>query len=745
MESPTYLQPSKTGRSRFSKALPPAPLEVMSSRTMTPVIVPSNAISPLSPAARTKELPALPPLPPKNDQASSEATSPQLPALPFMQALAPIGLPATPKAPPPMAIPRRPIGKPVLPQEPEHSPTESLSSLLSAYSRSSGESLIRYSDGSASSKGESEPTLSPTREDMDGKLGDISPQVLSSAVFNPKEMDRPRIETKNLAGQPQQKNDAIANGAQEQAVSQTSPQIWRRRSLKSNQNLEVTALKLDTASVAATDLRDLQGVQGLDASATARTPVTAAQNSPARPLQPPFAYGLPGKDIRPSAAKTRNIPTPRDQASSREEDRPSQLPSFPQPPQRSQPEASTQPQVPPKRPDGGSAMGSKVSVLKERFQRREAPTAAEQTQFPPRSASRRVAPAPAPSPAVSSNRPPTPEYTRHEVEVPVVDHIVSPVSPAASPELPEDAQGSDAAAPAVYGSNEPARRPLRERDLHAARSLSEMKPAAVQPTSSEKPPAVPGEYATPASQDAESRADRQEAAPSRDRQQAEQNFKFPPRTTSIRQPNRQLLNTSASMQDMRPSARSQGQYQAYQPGMPADGGTQLAKRPQPTVYRDANQDDLPPPDPRAAYFPLRNEQGDPINPPMSPATVFRAPKLTTAHYECFSRHSQMVVSRNKAYALSCQACNIEDSEMRWQCSWCRLRICGRCARALQRLDRDLPRLLDYVEKNPPGSGISSRPSTGSGGGLEKVEESPETESPETESPRPREAMPNQLR
>jgi hypothetical protein len=183
------------------------------------------------------------------------------------------------------------------------------------------------------------------------------------------------------------------------------------------------------------------------------------------------------------------------------------------------------------------------------------------------------------------------------------------------------------------------------------------------------------------------------------------------------------------MQEMRSSSRTQGQYQAYQPGHSVDDGSQLAKRPEQTIYREImNQEDLPPPDPRAAYFPLKNEQGEPINPPLSPSTVFRAPKLTTAHYECFARHSQMVASRNKAYPLTCQACNIEDGEMRWQCAWCRLRICGRCVRGLQKLDKDLSKLLDYVEKNPPGSGLSSRPSTSSGG-LEKVDEAPETEGP----------------
>jgi len=734
MQSSSYLQTPKTGRSRFSKALPPRPLETMSSRTMTPVIVPSSSMSPLSPASRAKDLPALPPQAPADDEASSKVTSPQLPPLPFMKPLTPIGLPATPKAPPPMAIPRRPVGKPTMaPAEP--SPTGSLSSLLSAYSRSSGESLIRYSDGGTSSKGESEPTLSPTHDDMEGKFGDMSPPM-SIAAFNDKEKELPRLESGHVerpvpvetrtdsptlkSSQPDQSSKDVGQGY-EQTASPTSPQIWRRRSLKSSQNLEVTSLKLDTNYNSKADSRSL------NASAASQTPI--AQNSPARPLQPPFVYGLPGKDIRPAATKNRIL-----QAAKEENPQDGQ-------PQLQQ-QSPTQPQVPPKRPNEAPAMGSKISMLKEKFQKRREENSPQQTHFPPRSASRKLPPV-VKSPASSNNRPPTPEYTKHEVEVPVADRIVSPVSPAASPELPKYEQPSEAApraAPpgrATYAANEPAqqelqpvaRKPVSERDLHAVRSLPKMHPPAVSQTNGEKPPPVSNEYATPGVQDAETREEQQGAAPARE-QQFEQTPRFPPRTTSIRHPGGRQpnLNTSVSMQEMRPSSRSRGQYQAYQAGMPVDEGSQFGKRSDQTIYRETNQDDLPPPDPRAAYFPLKNDQGEPINPPMSPSTVFKAPKLTTAHYECFARHSQMVVSRNKAYSLSCQACNVEDSEMRWQCSWCRLRICGRCVRALQKLDKDLSKLLDYVEKNPPGSGLSSRPSTSSGG-LGKVEEAPEAEAP----------------
>lgn len=83
----------------------------------------------------------------------------------------------------------------------------------------------------------------------------------------------------------------------------------------------------------------------------------------------------------------------------------------------------------------------------------------------------------------------------------------------------------------------------------------------------------------------------------------------------------------------------------------------------------------------------------------------------------------MVFSRNTCYSLACQTCRVENSDKRWQCAFCRLRVCEKCLRALQAMDRDLGSLLEWLEGGSQATSSSSRPSTStSGGALGKVEE-----------------------
>src|SRR5690606_1813796 len=83
------------------------------------------------------------------------------------------------------------------------------------------------------------------------------------------------------------------------------------------------------------------------------------------------------------------------------------------------------------------------------------------------------------------------------------------------------------------------------------------------------------------------------------------------------------------------------------------------------------------------------------------------------HHACFQQHTKMIMSRNKFYPLSCMACEVEDSELRWQCAWCRLRVCGVCMRLLQSHDRDLGRVMEHLEMHPRSQRVSGGPSAGS--------------------------------
>lgn len=261
--------------------------------------------------------------------------------------------------------------------------------------------------------------------------------------------------------------------------------------------------------------------------------------------------------------------------------------------------------------------------------------------------------------------------------------------------------------------------------LHSARSLPEMKTQPPQ-TTSERPPPVPSEYNHP-------QHSLQQSPPPAE-------HKFPPRTSSTRGPApfAQRPGPQQLPERGRPRAGSNAVHDSRAPSVDPHlnrvaSHTSLAdyftapppprQKPDDTVYREVKQEDLPPPDPRAMYFP---QQTSPSHPAAAAGTVFRAPELTGAHHGCFQRHGKMIMARNKHYPLSCMACEVEDAELRWQCAWCRLRVCGSCMRLLQTYDRDLGKVLGHVASQPDrASGSGSEGSRPGSEGLQAVVEAPE--------------------
>ncbi|KAI0095708.1 hypothetical protein GGR51DRAFT_73543 [Nemania sp. FL0031] len=63
--------------------------------------------------------------------------------------------------------------------------------------------------------------------------------------------------------------------------------------------------------------------------------------------------------------------------------------------------------------------------------------------------------------------------------------------------------------------------------------------------------------------------------------------------------------------------------------------------------------------------------------------------LSSQHYNCFKGHANLMNSRNTNYALACQTCGIADAERRCMCNHCNLRICLPCADILVANGRDL--------------------------------------------------------
>jgi hypothetical protein len=134
------------------------------------------------------------------------------------------------------------------------------------------------------------------------------------------------------------------------------------------------------------------------------------------------------------------------------------------------------------------------------------------------------------------------------------------------------------------------------------------------------------------------------------------------------------------------------------------------------VYQEQHTEDLPEPDPLASYFPITM-----MGELAAPGTVFKALPLNAGMYKCFQAHRRMDRSPNKNYPLTCQVCHKADSEDRWKCQWCYVRMCGGCLHLFNNYKRDLTKLVEHIKSNPPSADPSSpsRPNS-SGQGLETV-------------------------
>ncbi|SPO00535.1 uncharacterized protein DNG_03283 [Cephalotrichum gorgonifer] len=753
MLNTSSLAPPKPGRSRFSKVLPdlppsepfepfgamsdsfaPAPVPVPVSAPATVSTIPntraalpnpyslsipkSAGLPPQAAPAETYLHSPLPPLPPQRQQQQQQPLSVPLISSPLQK--------AAPTPPPPMSIPRRPVAKPAAapkptPQpEPEPaSPSGSLSSLLSAYSRSSGESVIRSSDGGGDRDGAanrpSEPAFSPAHNRTASELKNAYALPLRSASLAPKGgqglIDGGRDVNGLIPPPPPAKDipsgrenqhegggsaDSVSGpgpgpapaahqepGMRSRSSSQTTSDLWVRRTAKSNQTHDVPELRLEISSGNHDESRALPK--------PSYTAVSTAQNSPARPLQPEYSAYNPLADARKQ----------------------SPLPPIPLQPTKTSPQSA------------GDTMGQRSSKLNDKIHALRG----DGNGHPARSSSRKDASLPSP---------PSQKLTPASGRPDESSEGVSPLSVETSQDE-NRGQQQQQAQPQLHHqdmqqqqqqqhhdhnqqqqqqqSAVPSRKPVGSNNLHAARSLPDMK-SPVPQTSSERPPPISPEYVSP-----------QESSLPREQPPAE--HKFPPRTSSTRGPApivqkaqqlpegvRSRANSNAVYDSRPPSVDRRVERVASNPNFADYAAPPSANRPRKaddTVYREVNQDELPPPDPRAMYFPQQTSH------PPAAGTVFKAPSLTGAHHACFQQHAKMIMARNKFYPLSCMACEVEDNELRWQCAWCRLRVCGVCMRLLQTYERDLGKVVGHLKSQPQR--VSDAPSaTGSSGTLEAVEE-----------------------
>ncbi|OHE92000.1 hypothetical protein CORC01_12691 [Colletotrichum orchidophilum] len=605
---------SRKGRSRFSKALP------------TP---PSPKAEPIPKSKQLPSIPSVPPVPSKKAFAMSDKPLP--PPQPLNQSLPPLP-PLETKALPPVHIPRRPVAKQPSPpsasanqqqqQQQSYSPQDernSIGSLLSAYSRSSGESLMSP-DGSASQRDSTQAYASEQYGTRENKI--LTPTSLSSGdndhygaqKFTPNKglPPHPAYYNKQAGSGPINSAPAPTAGSPTSAESTASPQqqqrpLWRRRSVKSDRNIEVPDLHL-TASHGSTAASQPNTAQ----TSYSATPPPAQQQQ----FPPRSTSNLPGRNIRPVPAQSQTAQT--------------------------------------------NNMGQEVSRLKEKIHHlRDGQDGANMVASHSDTA---LSP---------TQRLPTPDYAKEDVKTPVVETIVSPVSPASSPEPGRDQ--ANESKPSIP------RKAVTEQNLHNAQSLPQMRVDGPV-TSNDAPPTITRDFAVnPVNPDPRNQ--------------------LPPRAASIKQ---------------RQQQQQQREYVPYAPAPGfAQGDTRPASRDQrpnqePVEYRELKVKDLPPADPRASFFPMQGSE------PPSPGMIYKALPLKESMLDCYVKHRTMDRTRNRNYALTCQTCGKADTEDRYKCQFCYVRMCGSCLQIFNSNQRDLRKLMAHLEGNPQSGGSRERPATAAG-------------------------------
>jgi hypothetical protein len=611
------------------------------------------------------------------------------------------------------------------------SPSDSLSSILSAYSRSSTQSIIRSSDGTYStrdshaqdspSKYHSSSTIhsSSSYHETSASISTLTPNTAAQQTARPpphaiangnnsvQSPPAPPPPSKDSPAQrPTSPPSRGPSGNNSELVTPSPPkqQIWRRRSLKGSRELPDLRLNYShgsTASTASTATTQSQSTVVPEQNQGLSRPRAEAA---APPPPPKGAFGLPGRDVRP--------------AHSREQSE----------------EKTTM-----------GHGGSRLKQLKDKFhlsRRSDASNTgsnAEVVQTESGNGEQNNRP--------NAYRPPTPEYQKQDVRTPIVETFISPISPASSPEPPKQsiaaqsqpltAQPSEAedlpppppakstdralsrkrvpvtsstardAIPAVDGSSEPrpattsitsptsAAEPKRTQltspvagpPLHPTKSLPDLKTRFTpSPTTEPLPPAS----AFPSS-------GRNSPAPDG----------FPGRGRRFEPPGRPASRESSA----RPESR-RGFDPMRNPGpdgsrfVRSSTGELLYRGRDGTLYPEMKESQEP--NPKAAQFPAPPGQVP------AEGTIFEAAPLRDAHYQCYQKHRAMLRRNNRRYPLTCQTCLKADTEDRWACTFCSLRVCESCLGLLESNKKDLSQLmtalassrtLSLSSPNRPGSAL----------------------------------------
>jgi hypothetical protein len=769
----TALQSPKSGRSRFSKALPappsfsnflerklnPQPQPQPPSLPKLPPQLPplslgyssasTHSQSPRTTPSTGKLLPAIdagPPLPPPKElvreaivpaamAATSRPLDSPLPALPQrlepkpepkppkaivrrpVAAPAPVASPPTAAAPPPASSSAPVLPPPVLAPVPVHvpapvpsplsatglalspapvspiglspSPAGSFSSLLSAYSNHTSSSTPRTSTNSTtditSAKG-SYLAVSPgdqirgsgvTSPDGPGPARSLSGRNAREQNAHEqrtraggeqelppppplKDVNRPLTPPVALKLQTQPVHSP-ADTHSPSPLTNTSPkqdQLWRRRSLKAEKNLAVPQLKLVSSNGSTAAPNHNPSANGTTQATAGPQPLHSATTTTTR-------------TDSPAAAAVTRVPVPRGVDA-----------AFPG--RNIRPVPSRQQVVSPiEHKDMGQKASHVARDLAPHGRSNEAvKKSPKPTQASTVSPTKPLPSMPSPNPVV---RLPTPEYELSDVKNAIVETIVSPVSPASSPDLPTEPKSAGIPKPATETEN-----PIR----HAKSSPALAARPAFAGAAGRLPLGLPGSPA--ATRDRALDQPGQSPGVSRREPTGPSPLAFAKQKEPVPQasrPNEQRTvsenGSTASDETLKPSMPSFGAatYQQIQvPLAPPSEGT-VTEEPETTDH------------PGAALFP-RNWYK-----PLPADTVMDARPLESKHFKCLTQHRYMTTARQRVNAIACRTCGNKDRHADAHiCSACSLNICTRCNAKLRRARGDLEQLLVELQEKAATEG-----------------------------------------
>ncbi|KAK4165289.1 hypothetical protein QBC43DRAFT_208738 [Cladorrhinum sp. PSN259] len=551
--------------------------------------------------------------------------SPGLPPPVTVPRRRPVAAPPTAAATPTLSVPT-PTSSLPMPTSPDRSPSPaaSISSLLSAYTNNTAESTPRSSDLYSATS----PTIRESRESPPPP-----PPPLKDASRVQIQTHQPPVSTHT------------ASPLRDSAGSSTSPQdgqLWRRRSLKKDKHIAVPELNLVASNGSTVNPAPHHG-------APTSQPPTQPLPPPPSPLQlqpgrdPPSRNangGLPGRNIRPVLDSAE--------------------PALPQ--------------------IEVNNMGQEASNLKQTVK-------SKKDTESPKDVHRPVIMSPAKSlasvsPLSAQQRLPTPDYGAHDIQSPQLDVVVSPVSPALTPELPGDQKPPPPIPRKTLG-------PALEPRIRHAKSSPNLAP---NPSNSALNGArSPGLPASP--------------APGRDR--GASHSQVPPLSAGARRDPTGYPDFYPPPPPV-PASYYQGSPRS-RPQTPTGRGKPVSETGSEVTVKAP-----PPPRPEWMDYPLRepdpngpdetNNPGAALFPrnwytPLGPEEVLDAKPLEAKHFRCITNHRIMTAGKQKSNPIACRLCGHKDRNAEcYICSSCHLNVCSGCTGHLRRFKGDLESVLQAIEE-----------------------------------------------